>query len=101
MAKNQNGYVEINKFIDIKHMFGNWEIDTLIVFSAFLVIAILFTKGFVAFSVFFALGVLAAKYYEQLKNSKVKGFFFHIIYMLGLRKPKTLPPSHMRHFLGA
>ncbi|EGK7562045.1 type IV conjugative transfer system protein TraL [Campylobacter coli] len=101
MAKTENGYVEINKFVDTKPMFGNWEIDTLIVFSVFIAIAIMFTKGAVAFGVFFALGVIAAKYYEKLKKSKVKGFFFHIIYMLGLRQPKTLPPSYMRYFLGA
>lgn len=101
MAKNENGYVTINRFIDTKPMFGNWEIDTLIVFSVFIAIAIMFTKGAIPFATFFLLGILAAKYYEKLKKSRVKGFFFHIIYMLGLRQPKTLPPSYMRHFLGA
>lgn len=101
MAKTENGYVEINKFIDTKPMFGNWEVDTLAIFSIFIAIAIMFARGAIAFGIFFALGVVAAKYYEKLKKSRVKGFFFHIIYMLGLRQPKTLPPSHMRYFLGA
>lgn len=101
LAKNQNGYVEINKFIDTKPMFGNWEVDTLMVFCIFFAVAIMFGKGAIAFSVFFMIGVIAAKYYEKLKKSKVKGFFFHLLYMLGLRQPKTLPPSYMRYFLGA
>ncbi|EAL7290073.1 type IV conjugative transfer system protein TraL, partial [Campylobacter jejuni] len=55
----------------------------------------------VAYGIIITFGVVAAKYYEKLKKSRVKGFFFHIIYMLGLRQPKTLPPSYMRYFLGA
>ncbi|AXL29205.1 type IV conjugative transfer system protein TraL [Campylobacter jejuni] len=101
MAKTENGYVEINKFIDTKPMFGNWEVDTLAIFSIFIAIAIMFARGAIAFGIFFVLGVVTAKYYEKLKKSRVKGFFFHIIYMLGLRQPKTLPPSYMRYFLGA
>ncbi|HEB7570627.1 type IV conjugative transfer system protein TraL [Campylobacter coli] len=101
MAKTENGYVEINKFIDTKPMFGNWEMDTLIVFCVFIAIAIMFAKGLLAMSIVLAFGVMATRYYEKIKKSRVKGFFFHIIYMLGLRKPKTLPPSYMRHFLGA
>lgn len=101
MAKTENGYVEINKFIDTKPMFGNWEIDTLLVFCVFIAIGLMFTKGIFANGVFVALGVIAAKYYEKLKKSRVKGFFSHVMYMLGLRQPKTLPPSYMRYFLGA
>ena len=91
-----DGYVEINKFIDTKPMFGNWEVDTLMVFSVFVGIAIMFTKGFIPFATFFGTGVLAATLY-----AKIKGFFLHILYMLGIRQPKTLPPSYMRYFIGA
>ena len=96
-----DGYVEINKFIDTKPMFGNWEVDTLMVFSVFVGIAIMFTKGFIPFATFFGTGVLAATLYEKIKKSKIKGFFLHILYMLGIRQPKTLPPSYMRYFIGA
>ncbi|WP_187648659.1 type IV conjugative transfer system protein TraL [Nitrosophilus labii] len=95
------GYIHINKYIDTKPMFGNWEIDTLVVFSIFIGIAIMFTKGFIPFSTFFGLGVLTATLYEKIKKSKIKGFFLHILYMLGIRQPKTLPPSYMRIFTGA
>ncbi|HID0230863.1 TPA: type IV conjugative transfer system protein TraL [Campylobacter jejuni] len=101
MAKTENGYVEINKFIDTKPMFGNWEVDTLAIFCIFIATAIMFAKGLVAYGIIITFGVVAVKYYEKLKKSRVKGFFFHIIYMLGLRQPKTLPPSYMRYFLGA
>ena len=90
----------MNKFVDTKPMFGNWEIDTLIVFSVFVAIAILFTKGAIPFAIFFGLGVLAAKLYEKVKKSSVKGFLLHILYMLGIRQPKKLPPSYMRYFTG-
>jgi len=96
-----DGYVEINKFIDTKPMFGNWEVDTLLVFTVCIGIAIMFTKGFFPFATFFGTGVLAATLYEKIKKSKIKGFFLHILYMLGIRQPKSLPPSYMRYFLGA
>jgi len=95
------GYVEIFKFVDTKPMFGNWEVDTLIVFSVFVGIAILFTKGFLPFAIIFAAGVVAATVYEKIKKSKIRGFFLHILYALGIRQPKTLPPSFMRYFIGA
>lgn len=101
MAKNQWGYVEINKYIDTKPMFGNWEIDTLIIFSIFVMLAILFTKSFIPFMLIFALGIVVSTTYEKIKQSRVKGFFLHILYMIGIRNPKTLPPSYMRYFLGA
>ncbi|TLE13543.1 type IV conjugative transfer system protein TraL, partial [Helicobacter apodemus] len=34
------------------------------------------------------------------KKSKVRGFFKHILYMVGIKKTKTFPPSYMRYFLG-
>lgn len=101
LAKDSNGYVEINKFIDTKPMFGNWEIDTLIVFSAFVAIAILFTKGAISFGIFFVLGIVCSKLYEKLKKSRIKGFFLHLLYMTGIRQPKKMPPSYMRYFVGA
>mgnify|MGYP004556414369 FL=1 len=101
MAKDANGYVQMNKFIDTKPMFGNWEVDTLIVFSVFVAIAILFTKSAITFGIFFALGVICSKLYEKLKKARIKGFFLHILYMLGVRQPKKMPPSYMRYFLGA
>lgn len=96
-----DGYVEVNRFIDTKPMFGNWEIDTLAIFSVFLGVAIMFTKGFIPFAVVFGVGALAASVYERMKKSKIKGYFLHILYMLGIRQPKTLPPSYMRYFVGA
>jgi len=96
-----DGYIEISKFIDTRPMFGNWEIDTLMIFSLFIGIAIIFGKGLIPFMTFFGLGVMSAIFYEKLKKSKIKGFFLHVLYMLGIREPKTLPPSYMRYYIGA
>ncbi len=101
MAKNENGYVEINRFIDTKPMFGDWEIDVLLAFCICMVATFMLTKGMIAMAIGVALSVAVAKFYEKMKKSKIKGFFFHLLYMLGFRIPKTMPPSYMRHFLGA
>lgn len=101
MAKNQNSYVEINKYIDTKPMFGNWEVDVIVVAISFLAIGVIVANDFLTISIFIALGLIAGTYYNKAKQSRVKGFFFHLLYMLGLRQPKTLPPSYMRYFLGA
>ncbi|EAI4828416.1 type IV conjugative transfer system protein TraL [Campylobacter lari] len=101
MGKSESGYVQINKYIDTKPMFGDWEVDTLVVFSTWFFLGVIFTKGFLAFSVFFLLGVLSAIAFEKIKKAKTKGFFFHILYMIGAKQPKTLMPSYMRYFVGA
>lgn len=98
---NPDEYVEINRFIDTKPMFGNWEVDTLMIFSVFTGMAIMLTKGFLPFTTFFGTGLLAAALYEKIKKSKIKGFFLHLLYMLGIRQPQTWPPSYMRYYLGA
>ncbi|MCR6591885.1 putative sex pilus assembly [Campylobacter insulaenigrae] len=101
MGKSESGYVQINKYIDAKPMFGDWEVDTLAVFSTCFFLGLFFTKNFLSFSVFFLIGVLSSIAFEKIKKSKTKGFFSHILYMIGIKQPKTLIPSHMRYFVGA
>ena len=100
MAKNQNGYVTINKYIDQKPMVGNWEMDTIVVFFVFCYVGFFFPQSFIASVVIVCLGAFATSMFNKMKNGRVKGFFLHILYMFGLRKSKSLPPSYMRHFIG-
>ena len=37
---------------------------------------------------------------SKIRNARIKGFFTHIVYMIGFLKPKSYPPSYMRYFLG-
>ncbi|MBT0825375.1 type IV conjugative transfer system protein TraL [Campylobacter sp. IFREMER_LSEM_CL1904] len=101
MGKSESGYVQINKYIDTKPMFGDWEVDVLMVFSVWFALGIIFEKGFLVFSVFFLFGVLNAIAFEKIKKAKTKGYFFHILYMTGIKQPKSLMPSYMRYFVGA
>jgi len=93
-------YVKNYEFLDSKPYFLSWEVDTFIIFSTFFGLALMLTKDFIPFMIFFAAGILSAVTYDKIKNSKVKGFFWHILYTIGLKQPKTLPPSYMRVFVG-
>jgi conjugal transfer pilus assembly protein TraL len=94
-------YVKNYEFLDSKPMFMSWEIDTFLVFSTFFGFAIMTTNSLLPFSLLVATGATSASLYEKIKNSKVKGFFWHILYTIGLKQPKTLPPSYMKIFYGA
>ncbi len=95
-----NGYISINKFIDQLPMVGNWEMDIIIVFFVFAYIGFFIPESFTATIVILALGMLITSLTNKLKKSKVRGFFKHILYMVGIKKTKTFPPSYMRYFLG-
>jgi len=97
----ENGYVKMFKFVDTLPMFMSWEIDSFAIMSIFWGIGIIFSSGFLMSALMFTLGVFIGSMYEKIKNHKIKGFFKHILYMLGLIEPKTLPPSYMRIFKGA
>jgi len=94
-------YIKNLEFIDSKPYFASWEVDTFIVFSTFFGLAIMLTNSFLPFSIITGLGLLSAWAYDKIKNSKIKGYFWHILYALGLKKTYYLPPSYMRYFLGA
>jgi len=94
-------YIKNYEFLDSKPYFLSWEIDTFIIFSTFFGLALMLTNSFLPFSILVATGILAAIFYDKIKNSKIKGFFWHILYILGINNPKTLPPSYMKYFLGA
>ena len=94
-------YVKNLEFIDSKPYFASWEIDTFVVFSTFFALGLMLTNSFFALDIFIVLGVLSAWAYDKIKTSRVRGFFWHIIYTLGLKQTKKLPPSYMRNFLGA
>jgi type IV conjugative transfer system protein TraL len=93
-------YVKNYEFIDSKPYFLSWEMDTFIVFSTFFGLALMVTDSFLPFSILVAAGVLSAIVYDKIKNAKIKGYFWHILYLIGLNQPKTLPPSYMRIFVG-
>jgi len=94
-------YVKNFKFLDSKPYFASWEMDTFIVFSTFFGFALMLTTSLLPFSIIVGLGILSAWGYNQIKNSRVKGYFWHILYALGIKRTKYLPPSYMRYFLGA
>jgi type IV conjugative transfer system protein TraL len=100
MLQFDDVYSKNYEFIDSKPYFLSWEIDTFIVFTTFFGLALMLTKTFFAFSFLVASGVFAAGFYDKMKNSKIKGYFWHIIYSIGLRQPKSLPKSYMRTFIG-
>ncbi len=90
------------EFLDSKPYFASWEIDVFIVFVTFFGLAFLTPTGsFLPFVILSVIGLIAAYSYSKIKHSKVKGYFFHILYSLGILKTKTLPPSYMRVFFGA
>ena len=94
-------YIKNYEFLDSKPYFASWEIDTFIIFSTFFGLALMLTNSFFPFITIFALGLISAAVYDKIKNSKVKGFFWHILYAVGIKQPKILPPSYMRIFVGA
>lgn len=93
-------YIKNYEFIDSKPYFLSWEIDTFIVFATFFGLALMLTKTFLAFTFILTIGIVSAITYDKIKNSKIKGYFWHIVYVIGLKQPKTLPPSYMRIFIG-
>ena len=94
-------YVKNYEFLDSKPYFASWEMDTFIVFATFFGLALMLTSSFLPFAVLVGTGILSAWFYDKIKNSRVKGFFWHILYTIGVKKTKTFPPSYMRYFLGA
>ena len=95
-----DGYEKNYKFLDSKPMFLSWEIDTFMIFAVSFGFALLFTNQFIHFAIVTGMGIIFAGLYEKVKNSSVKGFFWHIAYMLGIKQPKTLLPSYKRYFVG-
>jgi len=93
-------YVKNYEFLDSKPYFASVEIDVFIVFSTFLGLGLMLTNSPLPFLTFFISGIVFAGIYNKIKNSKAKGFFWQLIYLIGLKQPKTLPPSYMRIFVG-
>lgn len=100
MNEIPEGYEKIYKYTDSKPYFLNWEIDIFVLFSIFFGLGLMLASGFLQLVFFVFLGVMSANFYSKIKNSKVKGVFFHYAYMLGIKKTKTLLPSYMRYFIG-
>ena len=100
MAINENVYIDINKFTDQLPMVGNWEMDIIVVFFVFAYIGFFIPQSFMATIIILMIGIGITTLINRLKKGKVKGFFFHILYMMGIKKTKTFPPSYMRYFLG-
>ncbi len=100
MSSEKNGYVQINKYIDTMPMVMNWEMDTFIIAVGTAGFAIIFSGLFVYLSLIFGTTFLVIN--EKLKETKYKNYIVHILYMLGLKNPKTnrLPRSDLRIFVG-
>ena len=81
-------------------MVGNWEMDIIVVFFVFAYIGFFIPQSFMATIIILMIGIGITTLINRLKKGKVKGFFFHILYMMGIKKTKTFPPSYMRYFLG-
>lgn len=97
---NENAYVQMNKYIDSLPMVMNWEMDTFIIAVGTAGFAIIFSGLFVYLSLIF--GTLFLIINEKLKETKYKNYIIHIMYMVGLKNPKTkrLPLSNLRVFVG-
>jgi len=95
------GYEKNYQFTDSKPYFLSWEVDTFMIFAGGFGLALMVTKGFVNFSIIVGSSILLAGFYDKMKNNHTKGYFWHLVYMLGFKKTKTLPPSYMRFFIGA
>ena len=97
---DDSGYVHINKYIDTLPMVMNWEMDTFIIAVGTAGFAIIFSGLLVYLSLIFGITYLIIN--EKIKETKYKNYMIHILYMLGLKSPKTkrLPLSSIRVFLG-
>lgn len=97
---NDNGYIHMNKYIDTLPMVMNWEMDSFIIAVGTAGFAIIFSGLFVYLSLIF--GTLFLVINEKLKETKYKNYIVHILYMYGLKNPKTtrLPCSNLRVFIG-
>ncbi len=93
--------VKINKHIDTKPMFLNWEIDVLLVFFGIFYMGILFTNSFSSLILFVFTGIFVSYLYNKFKSTTIRGISKHIIYMLDIKTPKYLIPSNKRNFIGA
>lgn len=100
MSSSENGYIQMNKYIDTQPMVMNWEMDTFIIAVGTAGFAIIFSGLFVYLSLIFGTSFLLIN--EMLKETKYKNYIVHILYMAGLKNPKTnrLPLSSLRIFVG-
>ena len=97
---DDNNYVQINKHIDTLPMIMDWKIDSFLIAVGSMVFAIIFSGVLVYLSLIFGITFLYVN--EKLKDTKYKNFIIHILYMVGLKNPKTkkLPRSDIRVFIG-
>ena len=97
---DDNNYVQINKHIDTLPMIMDWEIDSFLIADGSMGFAIIFSGVLVYLSLIFGITFLYVN--EKLKDTKYKNFIIHILYMVGLKNPKTkkLPRSDIRVFIG-
>ncbi|EAI7507096.1 hypothetical protein HPU229336_05000 [Helicobacter pullorum] len=96
----QSGRTFINKYIDKKMMVCNWEMDIAMLYVVALYIALVAPFEGLSRVVFSIACFYSVFYFSKIRNARIKGFFTHIMYMIGFLKPKSYPPSYMRYFLG-
>jgi conjugal transfer pilus assembly protein TraL len=94
----ENQYVIMHKAVDSLPMVGNWEIDTMFIILSGYIFGAFFIEHAILYCVCGAL--FLAFLNEKRKKVAYKGFGRHLLYSLGLYKPKRrLPPSYIRFFL--
>lgn len=96
-----DGLVYVHKHIGSMPMFLNWTMDVFFMFWIFFYLAINIAKTFFSFTSIILIGFLITYFYAKFKNSHIKGFFKHILYITGLKKPKYLLPSNQRYYVGS
>lgn len=98
MNGDETGYIPT--FLDARERFFIWEIDQVVMFS----MAFGFGVGLGSGAVGLVLGAGIAWYYGRLKAGKHPRFVIHILYWWipaqVLIRPKALPSSSVRYFLG-
>lgn len=94
-------HININKYIDVLPMIGNWEISTCIVCFMPVIFSALFVEKITYQLLSLVAGFLLAKLHIAMKRKLVRGTLFHLAYKFGLRQPKKNIPAELRYFVGA
>ncbi|MBK8768300.1 MAG: type IV conjugative transfer system protein TraL [Burkholderiaceae bacterium] len=83
--------------LDDSGKFLFWDTDVAMAFVVFVMLGILVSQPITCA----AIGAFAAYAYNRLKSGRHPGLAAHLAYWhLGLRRPRELPPSHLRELHG-
>jgi conjugal transfer pilus assembly protein TraL len=80
-------------------MVGDWEIDRFLLAVVLITAAYLFPKGlWIVICETIAIGFCFL--YGKYKQGAIRGKGKQLMYLIGLKQPKTLIPNNIRYFVG-